>query len=57
MPATRRYDEISGLWPSARSQNISVFELKRLADNYIIQGVLIKTGSLPSKVRSGSGDA
>ncbi len=33
------------------ARDISVFELKRLADNYVIQGLPEQTGSLGSKVR------
>ena len=33
------------------ARDISVFELKRLADNYVIQGLPEQTGSLRSKVR------
>jgi hypothetical protein len=52
MAATRRYDEdLRAIGQALEARDISVFELKRLADNYIIQGVPDQTGSLPSKVR------
>jgi hypothetical protein len=52
MAATRRYDEdLRAIGQALEARDISVFELKRLADNYVIQGLPEQTGSLRSKVR------
>ena len=52
MAATRRYDEdLRAIGQVLEARDISVFELKRLADNYVIQGLPEQTGSLRSKVR------
>ncbi len=52
MAATRCYDEdLRAIGQALEARDISVFELKRLADNYVIQGTPEQTGSLRSKVR------
>ncbi len=52
MAAARRYDEdLRAIGQVLEARDISVFELKRLADNYVIQGLPEQTGSLGSKVR------
>jgi hypothetical protein len=52
MAATRRYDEdLRAIGQALEARDISVFELKRLADNYIIQGMPDQTGSVRLKVR------
>jgi hypothetical protein len=52
MAATRRYDEdLRTIGQALEARDISVFELKRLSDNYIVQGIPDQTGLLPSKVR------
>ncbi len=52
MAATRRYDEdLRAIGQALEARDINVFELKRLADNYVIQGLPEQTGSLRSKVR------
>src|SRR6266542_2116296 len=52
MAATRCYDEdLRAIGQVLEARDISVFELKRLADNYVIQGTPEQTGSLRSKVR------
>ncbi len=53
MAATRRhYDEdLRAIGQALEARDISVFELKRLADNYIIQGLPEQIGSLGSKIR------
>jgi len=52
MAATRRYDEeLRAIGQALEAKDISVFELKQTADNYIIEGTLDQTGSLRSKVR------
>jgi hypothetical protein len=52
MAATKPYDEdLRSIGQALEAKNISVFELKRLADRYIIQGMPEQTGSLGSKVR------
>ncbi len=52
MAATRRYDEdLRAIGQALEARDISVFELKRLADNYVIQGTPEQTGSLRSKIR------
>src|SRR6266705_1861574 len=52
MAAARRYDEdLRAIGQAFEARDISVFELKRLADNYVIQGLPEQTGSLRSKVR------
>jgi hypothetical protein len=51
MAAARRYDEdLKAIGQALEARDISVFELKRLADNYVIQGLPEQTGSLRSKV-------
>jgi hypothetical protein len=52
MAAARRYDEdLRAIGQVLEARDISVFELKHLADNYVIQGLPEQTGSLRSKVR------
>ena len=52
MAATRRYDEdLRAIGQALEARDISVFELKRLSDNYIVQGIPDQTGLLRSKVR------
>ncbi len=52
MAAARRYDEdLRAIGQALEAREISVFELKRLADNYVIQGLPEQTGSLRSKIR------
>jgi len=52
MAAARRYDEdLRAIGQVLEARDISVFELKRLADNYVIQGTPEQTSSLRSKVR------
>src|SRR6266508_876038 len=52
MAAARRYDEdLRAIGQVLEARDISVFELKRLADNYVIQGLPEQTGSLGSKIR------
>jgi len=52
MAATRRYDEeLRAIGQALEAKDISVFELKQTADNYIIEGTPDQTGSLRSKVR------
>jgi hypothetical protein len=52
MAATKHYDEdLRAIGQALEARNISVFELKRLADRYIIQGMPEQTGSLGSKLR------
>jgi hypothetical protein len=52
MAAARRYGEdLRAIGQVLEARDISVFELKRLADNYVIQGLPEQTGSLRSKVR------
>ena len=52
MAAARRYDEdLRAIGQVLEARDISVFELKHLADNYVIQGMPDETGSLRSKVR------
>ena len=47
MAAARRYDEdLRAIGQVLEARDISVFELKRLADNYVIQGLPEQTGSL-----------
>jgi hypothetical protein len=49
--ATRRYDEdLRAIGQALEARDISVFELKRFADWYVIQGTPEQTGSLHSKV-------
>jgi hypothetical protein len=52
MAATKSYDEhLRSIGQALEARNISVFELKRLGDRYIIQGMPEQTGSLGSKLR------
>jgi hypothetical protein len=52
MAAARRYDEdLRAIGQALEAREISVFELKRLGDNYVIQGLPDETGSLRSKIR------
>jgi hypothetical protein len=52
MASMRRYDEdLRAIGQALEARDISVFELKRLADNYIIEGEPEQTGSLRSKLR------
>ena len=52
MAAPRRYDEdLRSIGQALEAKDISVFELKRLADRYVVQGTPDQTGSLRSKVR------
>jgi hypothetical protein len=52
MAATKPYDEdLRSIGQALEARNISVFELKRLPDRYIIEGMPEQTGSLRSKVR------
>jgi hypothetical protein len=52
MAAKRRYDEdLRAVGQALEARDISVFDLKRLANNYIIQGMPDQTGSRRSKVR------
>jgi hypothetical protein len=52
MAATRRYDEdLRAIGQALEARDISVFELKHLADNYVIQGLPEQTGSLRSNIR------
>ena len=52
MAAARRYDEdLRAIGQVLEARDISVFELKHLADNYVIQGLPEQTGSLRSKIR------
>jgi hypothetical protein len=52
MASMRRYDEdLRAIGQALEARDISVFEVKRLADNYIIEGAPEQTGSVRSKVR------
>ena len=52
MAPTRHYDEdLRAIGQALEARDISVFELKRLADWYVIKGTPEQTGSLHSKVR------
>ena len=52
MAPTRHYDEdLRAIGQALEARDISVFELKRLADWYVIKGTPEQTGSLQSKVR------
>jgi hypothetical protein len=52
MAATKPYNEdLRSIGQALEARNISVFELKRLPDRYIIEGMPEQTGSLRSKVR------
>jgi hypothetical protein len=52
MAATKRFDEdLRAIGQALEARNINVFELRRLADRYIIQGMPEQTGSLGSKLR------
>jgi hypothetical protein len=48
----RRYDEdLRAIGQALEARDISVFEVKRLADNYIIEVEPEETGSVRSKLR------
>ena len=52
MAATKPYDEdLRAIGQALEARNISVFELKRLADRYVIEGTPQETSSLRTKVR------
>lgn len=52
MAVTKPYDEdLRSIGQALEARNISVFELKRIQDMYIIQGMPEHTGSLASKLR------
>jgi len=52
MAATRHYDEdLRAIGQALEAKDISVFELKRMADWYVVQGTPEQTGSPLSKVR------
>ena len=52
MAATRHYDEdLRAIGQALEAKDISVFELKRMADWYVVQGMPDQTGLLRSKVR------
>jgi hypothetical protein len=52
MAATRRYDEdLRAIGQALEARDISVFELERLVDWYVIRGMPEQTGSLRSNVR------
>ena len=52
MAATRRYDEdLRSVGQALEARDIIDFELKRLVNNYIIQGMPDQTGSRRSKMR------
>jgi len=52
MTATRHYDEdLRAIGQALEARDISVFELKRLTDWYIIKGMPDQTGSVRPKVR------
>lgn len=52
MAATKPHDEdLRAIGQALEALNISVFELKRLADRYIIEGMPEETGSLRWKLR------
>jgi len=63
MAATKPYDEdLRSIGQALEAKNINVFELKRVADRYMVQGMPEQTGSLGSKrrpwyrrLRAGSG--
>jgi hypothetical protein len=52
MASMRRYDEdLRAIGQALEARDISVFEVKRLADNYIIEVEPEQTGSVHSKLR------
>jgi hypothetical protein len=52
MAASKPYDEdLRSIGQALEARNITVFELKRIRDMYIIQGMPEQTGSLASKLR------
>jgi hypothetical protein len=52
MAATKPYDEdLRAIGQALEARNISVFELKRLADRYVIEGTPQEASSLRTKVR------
>jgi hypothetical protein len=50
-PKTPYDEDLRAIGQTLEAKNVSVFELKKLGDWYIIQGVPDQTGSLRSKVR------
>jgi hypothetical protein len=52
MAATKRFDvELRAIGQALEASGISVFELKRLGDNYIVQGEPDETGAPESRLR------
>jgi hypothetical protein len=52
MAAVRHYDEdLRSIGQALEARNIHVFELKRLADTYVVHGTPEQTSSIRSKVR------
>ena len=53
MAATKRYDvELRAIGQALEARDISVFELKRVADDYIVQGEPDQIASFQSKLRN-----